>query len=264
MKIFAFLLSLSCCLASLPAHAGAWTQKEGGGVAILTESYYASNHFYDNSGHRRRQVPYRKDELTPYFEYGITDALTAGATASIQYTSQKPNINAGLGDSELFLRTRLFNRGPYVISAEPFVKLPSPSTRRPQLGGSQPDIGTSLSGGYAFSAFGHHHFAELSTQYRYRFGTPRDQLRINATLGLNVTDRITIMPQLFVTQRMGAAHMPLTTLSPSDDYNQTKLQLSALIRVADTWSVQIGGNHTMTARNTGAGGAGFLALWKQF
>lgn len=254
------------------AYAGAWTQESGHGQLILNTTYYATDRLWDNQGHRHDQPTYSKYELNPYLEYGITDTITAGANLSLQRAHQDgapgamDQTNWGVGDSEFFVRKRLWQGNGFVVSAEPMVKLPSPESSRemPQLGGVHPDAGMGLSAGYGFSAFGQNHFVDLDTQYRYRFGPPKDQVRISGTVGIGITERWMVMPQMFATYRTASPSVASFTQSSADDYNLVKLQLSAVYKVNDTVSLQAGGFLPVDGKNTGIGSGVLVALWKRF
>ncbi len=143
------------------AYAGAWTQNNGKGLIISNISYYSSSKYFDNSGKKRRTSNYSKYEINPYIEYGVRDWLTVGANLFAQRASQynsglgRQQVNWGIGDSELFFRTRLWHDNGFVISAEPMLKLPSMERQasQPQIGNNNYDSGVTLSAGYSFKKF---------------------------------------------------------------------------------------------------------------
>ena len=178
---------------------------------------------------------------------------------------QTGNRTYGIGDSEFFLRTRLWRKNGFVLSAEPMFKLPSPQSAhaQPRLGSSHPDAGFSLLAGYGFSAFGREHFVDFGTQYRRRFGSPNDQVKFSGTLGINSGGRWMLMPQVFSTYRTAVRAAAPFTQSPADDYNLTRLQLSTVYTLSDSVSLQLGGFHDASGKNTGAGNGVIFALWKR-
>ena len=244
------LLYLSTIAAPTLAFAGAWTQAQGNLHLITTASFY---HQY---------------ELNPYVEYGLRDDITIGGSVELQHLHQSTfgvpgNSDWGVGDSEFFVRKRLWNEGGFVASLEPMVKLPSmeSSALNPRIGNQNYDAGLGGSLGYGFSALGLHHFADIDTQYRHRFGNRNDQLRVSATLGLAMTPRWMLMPQAFLTYRAGVNGQSVFTQSSSDDYNLTRLQLSAVYDVSDKVRVQFGGFADVDGKNTGMGKGLLVALW---
>ena len=265
-----FLSSITCTvvliISTSPAYAGAWTQDAGSTQVIITGSYF------NNEGKRQSQPAYDKYEIDPYVEYGLWDGITAGGELSLERAHQNASASAvsqtsyGLGDSEFFLRTRLWQGNGFVISAQPMVMLPSPehSSTLPRLGESHPDAGMSLSVGYGFSAWGLDHFADIDTEYRYRFGSPKDQIRISGTLGMSVTPRWMIMPQLFQTYRASTPSVVTFTQSSADDYNLTQVQLSVIYKIREDVWLQAAGFSDISGRNTGAGNGGLIGLWEHF
>ena len=267
------LIPLAFAFVIKQAYAGAWTQAQGQGQIILTGDYYFANDSYTNAGNEQSQPAYRKFELNPYVEYGYSDSITLGANVSLQrasqsHTSTAPSqTNWGLGDSEFFIRKRLWQGSGFVVSVEPLVKLPSPQSSgqdAPLLGGAHPDVAMGLSGGYGFSVFGQNHFIGIDTQYRYRFGPQRDQLKLTATAGFHMSERWMVMPQLFRTYRVSTPSVTTYTNSSADDYNATRLQLSGVYSLNDATSLQLGGFDDVNGKNTGHGKGVLLAIWKKF
>lgn len=257
--------------AASSAHAGAWTQGQGRGQVILTSSVYRADSLYDNQGRKTDQPTYAKAEFNPYVEYGLNDNLTVGANLMFQRAYQQgapgmPSfVSWGVADSEFFLRRRLWASRGFVVSAEPMVKLPSPNSRRtPAIGGRHPDAGMGISAGYGFKTGELNHFVNLDTGYRYRFGDPKDQARFALTAGGSVTPSLMIMPQVFVTRRLSSPTAATFTQSSGDDYNQISLQLSAVYKMNDRFSLQLGGFKHVDGKNAGAGKGALLSLWTKF
>jgi protein XagA len=260
------LLAAFCPVA---AHAGAWTLPPGDGMFIVTGSYDSADEFFDNSGNRIAQATYEKYEGMAYVEYGLADGITAGANLSYQRVRQDnaaDNTNYGLGDSELFLRLRLWQQGNFVVSAEPLVKVPSPesSDDLPAIGSRHPDAGLGINAGFNFKALGLDHFVDTSLSYRYRFGDPEDQLRAGATLGLAVTPELMILPQAFFTWRMDDPATAAFTQSSGDDYDRTTLQLSVVYKFNEKLWLQAGAFSHIDGTNAGGGDGVLFAVWKKF
>ena len=257
---------LIIALAGGVSYGAAWVQKKHHGQIILTGNYTTANRFYDAEGNTQRQTQYVKYELNPYFEYGLSDRITLGANLFLQRSAQGINASWGMGDSEFFARVHLAQIHGFVISLQPLVKLPSPTseTQQPLIGSHDPDAELTLSVGRGFSLFGRDHFANLDLGYRHRFGAPKDQYRIAATVGMNVSERLTLMPQLFVTRSTDIARNAAFTQSSGDDYHLTKLQLSAVYRINSRLNAQAGYFTTLDGKNTGDGQGVILSLWRQF
>ncbi len=268
MRSAAFVVA--CIFIPTLSYAGAWTQPEGSGQVILNGWYYSTDSLYNNSGTEVSQGRYRKYELNPYLEYGLMNGVTIGTNLSLQRASQDVAggsvTNYGIGDSEFFARFRLWEQYGFVISAEPLVKLPSPESddETPVLGGEHADAGLSFAAGYGFNFFGMNHYITADAGYRHRFGDPKDQIRYSATLGVSVTPKLCIMPQIFGTHRTSDPAAATFTQSSGDDFNLTKLQLSAVYKYSDDVSLQVGGFSHVDGKNVGAGDGALFSVWKKF
>ena len=258
-------------LSTSQAFAAGWTQPQGKTLTILTARYYSADQFFDNAGNTKPQSTYTKYEINPYTEYGLTDAITLGANLFLDYVSQGipgsiQTDNVGLSDSEIFSRIRLYHDESSVFSLQPLIKFPSLYTRagQPRSGGEQFDIELAAQGGRNFTVATIPAFTTVSAGYRHRFESPSDQLKLEWTVGAQVSDRILLLPQLSYTERLNAPINPAFTQSGSDDYNLLKLQLSAVYSVSADWSVELGIFDHTSGKNTGGGGGVTLALWKQF
>jgi hypothetical protein len=144
------------------------------------------------------------------------------------------------------------------------LKLPALTDTAPKLGGSSPDVGMGLSAGYGFTLFGFNDYADIDAQYRYRFGTPKDQINLAGTLGISVSPSWMIMPQAFLTYRASRPNQALFTNSSADDYNLAKLQLSVVYRMNKDTSLQAGAFSNIAGHNIGGGQGGFVSVWKNF
>lgn len=265
-------LTFALCAAASSALAGAWTQERGKGQVIVTNNLYYSGAFFDNRGKRQPMAPYRKEELSPYFEYGLRDGLTIGTSLSFLYLYQAgangapPAANWGMGDSEFFARAQLWKKDGFALAIQPLLKLPSPADgdTQPRLGGRSADVGLGLSGGYSFKARGLEHYVNIDTGMRHRFGDPKDQLTFNVTLGISLAKSWVLMPQLFTTARTAKSRSPSFTQSSGDDYNLTKLQLSGIYKATDSLGIQLGAFSHVAGRNVGDGDGITLAVWKSF
>jgi hypothetical protein len=265
-----FLALLAIALYSGSVQAGAWTQYKGQGQFILNGYYYAADERFDNNGSLQPLSKYSKYELNPYVEYGLTGSVTVGANLSLQAVAQKSSsgllTNYGVGDSEFFAKGLLYDDSSFVVSATSLIKAPGlySYNDQPKIGGTHPDVGAGLSAGYSFSLFGQNHFANLDTLYRYRFGTPENQINLAATLGVHITPQWMLMPQAFATLRTKMPTVATFTQSSGDDYNEVKLQFSAVYAYSPATSFQVGTFATVDGRNVGAGKGVLLSVWRNF
>jgi hypothetical protein len=259
------------CLIASAVYAGAWTRQAGSGLYIQNASYYFTNKFFDNSGNKKTFSGYGKYELNPYLEYGLSDRLTIGSNIFLQRVSQTTNninnqTNWGIGDSEFFSRLRLWQKNGFIVSAEPMVKLPSlvREAAMPQIGNRNFDAAITLSGGYGYKAWQLNHFVNIDIGYNHRFGSPHDQVKFSGTAGFSVSENWMVIAQVFNTSRFGTNIAPTFTESSADDYNLTKLQISAIYKIDSKLSLQTGIFSNIAGRNSGAGNGVVLAVLKTF
>lgn len=264
-SIIIYITILLCLTASL-AHAGAWTQNDGKALLITNISYYSTSKFFDNSGNKKLFNNYSKYELNPYLEYGLRDDLTVGANFFLQRASQNATSNWGIGDSEFFIRKKLWQKDGFMFSAEPMLKLPSleKQSSQPRIGSKNFDTGLTFSGGYSFKAWGLDHFTNLDAGYRHRFGTPNDQLKFAATAGFSLSKKYMLFTQIFNTTRLKNPANPAFTQSSGDDYDLTKLQISTIYKIDDKLSFQVGAFSHLTGRNVGGGNGATFTINKEF
>lgn len=254
------------------AFAGAWLQQPGHTQLIITTSYYQADDFLDDHGHRQPQETYRKAEVNPYLEYGLTSRWTLGANLLFQVVSQddsttgNPLTNAALGDSEWFARCQLWKSDHAVISLRPFVKLPGldDSANVPAIASIHPDAGFAVAAGYSFTLYGLPAFVDGEFGYRYRFGEPHDQLTLAPTFGIRPYEKWLLLSQLFSTWRMASEPAATFTNSPRNDYSLLKTQMSAVYQIDTSYSLQGGFFYNITGKNTGGGGGMILGVWRQF
>ncbi|MGE0753826.1 MAG: hypothetical protein AB7L92_01550 [Alphaproteobacteria bacterium] len=257
-------------LGACPAFAGAWTQPEGRMQAIFNHWYYHADERFSNSGQNSNQLTYQKFDINPYFEYGLTDSITLGTNLSLQRVHQKVAdgswANWGVGDSEFFARFKLWQQDGWAISAEPLVKLPSPGSLldQPPIGSDNADAAMKLAGGYGFDAFGYSHYISGDVQYRYRFGDPENQLRFEFTAGMHVAPQWELMPQLLIVQRTKDPAVAAFTQTSADDYNLTKLQISAVYHYRDDVAFQLGAFSHIDGKNVSGGEGALFAVWTEF
>lgn len=246
--------------------AGAWVQKKGALQSVQTVSYYASDERYDLSGNRVAQPDYSKLEWNPYLEYGLTDATTIGASLFLQSVENGGDNNAGLSDSEWFVRHRIWESGGFVVSLQPSFTLPGEIAAEdsPVIGNDHATVALRALGGASFEALGRWHYADIGAGYRHRFGEPGDQLHLDVTVGLAITDSLTLMPQLFATRRADEGETSAFTQTSRDDYDLLRTQVSVLYRLNAQHSLQAGVFTHAAGKNIGAGDGALLSLWSNF
>jgi hypothetical protein len=247
------------CLSGSPAHAGAWTQKKGDLQLITTTNIYTADRFFDTRGNTRKQLNFTKQEISAYAEYGLQDGLTIGGQLPFARAEQelatRSATSFNVGDSEMFLRKRLWQDNLNVVSLQPSIIFPSPDSKAtvPKIGSDHPSAGLRSSYGRNFEALGKWHYADIEAAYIYRFGQPSDQLKLDVTVGFNMTEKWQIIPQAFITRSTKRIKTATFTQSFADDYNLVKVQLSVQYSFTPASAVQLGAFGHIDGKNTGAG-----------
>ena len=249
-----------------------------------TLTSYRSNHFIDDNGIRKPQPTFHKQEWNQYVEYGWREDKTLGANlslhrltndgayydpalgASVHYTEE----NYGLADPEIFIRQHLWHGDLFGndtrFALQPLVKLPSLylDAGNPRSGTDNFDAEMRLQVGIVFPFLDRHHFIATDVAYRHRFGEWRDQWKVDSTLGINLTDRVLLLYQTFLTQRAEGTARHAESSAAVNDYDLLKAQISLVYRLTDNVRVQLGGFQHMEARNTGDGKGVLLSFWREF
>lgn len=261
---------ISLVLLAQTALAGAWTQPEGRRQLIQNVVFYSTSDAFNASGDRVDVPRFSKFEINPYYEVGMSDATTLGISGFVQYLRQKEQSegkadNLGIGETELFVRQRLYAGQGFAFAVQPLLKLPSHyrSDNAPVAGRANWDAELALLGGYGFSWLGQSHYIDLKAGYRYRSERLEDQWRASAALGVGVTPRVRLVPELHWTGRVRSGGT-VDSLSGQNDYDLLKAQISAVYSFSEEYGVQVGAFRHLAGEDTGAGGGVMVALWRQW
>jgi hypothetical protein len=167
-------------------HAAAWTQKKGKGQIILNYNFYRTKTQLDYDGDRESLNRYfSSHRFNPYIEYGLTDDTTIGLNAFIERAefhspdAQFDGVTYGINDTEVFLRHRLWHGPTYAISAQGTVIVPGfhDEDRQPSLGPNRYGLEARILAGMNIHLLSPSDFINAEFGYRYRSGTPSDELR---------------------------------------------------------------------------------------
>ena len=215
---------------------------------------------------------FTKLEINPYLEYGLRDDLTLVIDAfwrSLRFSDRFGNShNAGFADPEIGLRYRLSPPETQTVwSVQGLVKLPvTSSSGTPELGNDQTDVEARLLVGRGFSVGTSSGFWNIEGAYRFRSEAPADEIRLDATLGYNLSPRWLVLGQIFTIRGLRNGSPIEVRGNPTIDpnFDLYKAQLSVVYRVGPMLRVQAGYLHDLAGRNTGAGGGVLLSFWLSF
>jgi hypothetical protein len=268
------ILTILLAAAAAPAAAGPWTPERGHGQVIATFAVYSTRESFTQQGDRSEfgfDGKFRKREINPYFELGVTDRLTFIANTFVirsefsnAFGAQK---NSGLGDSTIGLRYRVTDTNrPVIVAMQGLVKLPTAGSGQPNLGNRQVDVDGRLVVGGSLGKSSRPPFWTVEGGYRYRAEGPADELRFEGTLGVYVHARLMLLGQVTATKGLKNNDQVLAGLDPtlSPDYDLTRAQGSIVVSVATRSRIQAGAFVHAAGRNTGAGSGFLVSFWQTF
>jgi protein XagA len=256
----------SVCLSGVLAKAawgGAWNP-ERKAIHLITATHmtFASSVF-DNDGNMKPAPSFRRLEATLYMEYGITDQWAAiGQLGYEQADVRWPVASSyqGLGYTELGLRRQVWKGRKAVVSAQSSVRVAGASDagNPVEAGHTETEWDIRALAGYGFTLRRWTGFIDIQGGYRFRFGNPADEARLDASMGVHIHRRLMVMAQSFNTLSVQDArngYLPL---------REHKLQVSTVWTVFPRTFLQVGTRNTFAGRNTWAEQTWFGGVWTTF
>ncbi len=189
-----FLVILSCLSLATPALAGPWMREKG---ATFTSASFTLNYFYETGSNT-------------YLEYGLRDDMTVGADIGIFRNS---TIGQS-GTATLFLRRPLGNRDGKNLWA---YELGVGASWQGML--ISPHFKTALTWGHGITFRGKGGWTSIDTSIRWDLGYAAHLVKIDGTVGLNMSDRFAGMFQIYVSHSKGDT---AAILAPSVIYTPRK------------------------------------------
>lgn len=243
-------LVLAVALRTAEALAGAWTLPEGGADLWLQTTIAGAASAFGPGYELRAGGSYHKVEQNVLLEYGAADGLTALFATQflgITLTGAAPAQYAGPGYSDFGARLRLWQGEDWVVSVQAVARAPgaSGSASRAAVGYTDWEADLRLLAGRAFRLWGQAAFLDLQVAQRERFGAPPSELRVDATLGVEVLPGWQMLLQSFNVISEGAGAGPDFGLS----YAYYKAQAGVLVAVDARLTVEAAAFTTYLARN---------------
>jgi hypothetical protein len=265
---------LAACMEA-PAMAGPWPQAQGGGLVISTMSYLQASNRLPNANPAVGDGTFSRLDLGFYSEYGITDALTLGASTRLEqvrlHGSSVSGETTGVTDAEFFARPVLWRGQESILAAQGTVIVPTgyDLDRNPALGDGAVGVEPRVLFGHGFELGARPSFFDVEAAYRVRFGGPADQIRIDATLGSHLTPNCMVLLQSHNTISVRNESKDIS-LDPGfsgehgTDYDLYSVTVSVVREISSHWSVEVGGMSEIAGRNYSTGNGGFLSVWRKF
>lgn len=267
-RIIAAVIVLSVIMSGA-TFAGAWTRQQGEFMVLLPAAYVVANKSFDDDGERVDRRRFAMFELSPYLEYGFTDALTGGMQPKYRWvevdTPTGEKSNSGLVESDFFLRYRLWREGQAAFSVQTQVKAPlEPDEEDPAaLGRDQVDAEISLLYGNRIpmrhNSFLYH--GELG--FRRRFEEPADEIMANAYIGWSRNAPWTLVLRSANTIGLNNEE-GREVLAAGPNFKRHEAQLIGSYRFNNTVSGVVGVSNTYAGENVGVANTGFVSLLALF
>jgi protein XagA len=253
------------------ALAGAWTQPQGQGQAIVTLSAYRADQDFANGLARTSRQRFEKIEFATYLEYGFAQGWSLGVTTSSQRQASRQNAmktdtNAGLSDVGVFLRRQLWQADGQALATQLSFGFAGPDNdQRPKLIASRRDVKAELSYGFGTEIFGRGFFTDLAIGYRLRSGPPADEIRGDFTAGLTLSKNWQIIAQSLNSFGVRGTDSGESGMANSSAlFDLSKVQLSAIISVDTQTALQFSSIVDVYGRRTSAGAAFLFGVWQGF
>jgi hypothetical protein len=258
-----FVIGLALLVAPR-AQAGAWVMGKGEGQAITTLSQYRSNGGFDDRGQPVPAARYRRTQIATYLEYGLTDLVTIGLEPRYQWASAGVGtsraVGRGFGDLDLFVRRHLFASGAWIGAVQGLVKFPAyERARLPALGNGRREYELRLAMARNLEIVSPTDFIDAELAYRRGTRGLADQIRAEATIRLRPSSRLMVLVKGYRTLSQG----PGDGL-PGSSYDLDKLELSTVLRLSRSVSLELGAGRDLSGERVGLGHAVNLGLWLRF
>ena len=253
----AFLTAIVLTAFQGQAYAGAWLQKKGHGLLILSTTMLSSGQVLDAAGHSVNIPRYNRFDVDAWLEYGLTDRMTLVFRPQFRSVSLAKPYDlhyAGIGYTALGVRVGLWSSSETVFSLQSLLRIPGD----PLVGASQFETDTRLLYGHSFRLGTWPAFIDTEFAYRFRGGVVPDEIRSDVTFGIRPRPDAMVMAQGFSTFSFGRAG---GFYAAGWEY---KTALSLVWDFAENWSVQVGGIATVAGANTLRERGYFAAVWKRF
>ena len=233
---------------------------------ITSLRLYGTTEFFDDSGHKSSIDLFTKTELSPYFEYGITDKLTLGGEFSMAAATNgaarySDSLDMQYSYGNIFARMYLHKGEHLVFSLEPGIDFPATIGSDLVSDGSRPIPEMKFNFGYGFAdrrELGH--FFDASVKYRHRSqGDLNPMLKSEAMFGYRLDYYYVVMASISDEWTLGGVKDRY-----QGNYNLVKPQISLLYDPNEQIAHQISLYTNIYGENTGAGYGFIYSLWYRF
>lgn len=265
---------------ALPAAANSpWTQSAGHGQLITKLGAFQATRAFDRNGDTTALAGagsrFRRLDLNPYLEYGVTDRLTGVANLFLSQLESRQGgtttRSTDLGDQELGLRYRLSRAADAnpIFAVQGLAKLPlygnGPGLRP---GAGQYDLEGRLLAGYSLPLGTASAYLVAAPGYRWRSNVPANEWRLDLVAGLKPSLQWLITAELQGIRSVGAIGSSVGAApgNPGEGQNfaRWRTQLAATYFVRPDVGVMLGAYQDIAGRNVAKGTGVMAGLWLRF
>lgn len=253
--IFTFLFFL---LLSTAIFAGAWTQKRGDVLNILSLHQYRSDQYRTPGGSLQNSPTYRKKEIDEYVELGATDRLTLGFYFSgISAHTTAQGTQNGMNDNQIFARYRVWKNASSVFAIEGYVdRLGQAAQFNVPPQNTKYNTSEQILYGTSGKLQDYHWFADGMLGLVQRYGL-KGQALLNLEAGLKTNDEtVWLFLQDYNTFSLSRPGSPQNA-----SYNLITLAPSVLFWMNPSFAIQTGFSDDVYGNNVGQGASIFVACW---
>jgi hypothetical protein len=251
--LFVYFISSFC-------YAGAWVQKPGEGLTILTIQRYLSNSFWAPGGQLSGSPTYAKNEIASYTEFGLTKKFTIGFyMTGLESHTHAAGTNGGLNDALLLGRYLLWSKGSNVISIQLAVdRLGRAATFNIPPSNSSFNSGEAILAGTSgqFGKSDRFWFLDASFGLIQRYSAG-NQLQLNLEAGYKFShDHAWLLLQEYNTYSINQFGHPRGV-----NYNLFTIAPSLILWLKKPFGLQLGMTQDLFGQNVGRGTSVFAATW---
>lgn len=250
-------------MAAGPVLAGAFNIPAGQGLAIVDFTSSGGSRYFNGFGKLAPTDRFRREDVSAYVEYGITDRLMAIVrpdVTTVTVGGQPGGRYLGLGPSEAGVQFQLLSFGPAVLAVEGAFRLPGSTDagNRALIGNTahEADIRGLFGLGFAIGSWPA--FLDAQVADRVRDGGAPDELHTDLTVGLRPRPELMLLLQMFDTTDLGKG----TAMMPRERF--THVETAAVYDLTETWSVEIGVYTTVLGTRSLREQGLTTALWHRF
>jgi len=251
-------------MASSQANASPWARADDELFVITRADYFKADLGPVNTIDGIVDSRFERLETNTYVEFGLTEKITIGGKAlyGTSWLTRGATVEtaSGFSEGEVFGQYQAFRSHAHAGAVKLAVARPAKflSGSRPELQSDGVDVTISTLYGRNLLIKPVKIFTSTEIGYRKRFSDSADQIRIDATIGMEPSDKLLFLIDFFST---------ISLQNETDggaDFDIVKAQPSLLWRATDRWAFQLGLTEEITGRNISRGRTFFVGLWSRF